>query len=192
MFNKSELRLIYKEKRQNFSTKKKEEFSKSIKDLFANSDFINLNCFHIFLPIIKQNEVNTWFIIEELFKFNKKIVVPKVEHNNLKHFILEKDTQIIPNKWKIPEPNQAKELINLSKIEVVFIPLLISDILGNRIGYGKGFYDKFLSELSENTIKIGLNFFPSIEKIENENHDIPLNYLISPFKIESFLANFKK
>ena len=74
------------------------------------------------------------------------------------------------------------------KIEVVFIPLLAYDLKGNRVGYGKGFYDRFLKKLSKNTNKIGLSFFLPENYISDcSNHDIQMDYCVSPEKVFNFL-----
>jgi 5-formyltetrahydrofolate cyclo-ligase len=70
---------------------------------------------------------------------------------------------------------------------VVFVPLLAFDKQGNRVGYGKGFYDRFLANCKPETIKIGLSFF----EVENEiadvfNNDIELDYCVTPNKIYTF------
>ena len=72
-------------------------------------------------------------------------------------------------------------------IEVVFVPLLSFDIEGNRVGYGSGFYDKFLKECDDNILKIGLSFFEPETRVEDTNaSDIKLDYCITPQKVFSF------
>ena len=68
----------------------------------------------------------------------------------------------------------------------VFVPLLAFDESGSRIGYGKGFYDRFLSKCRPDSVKIGLSFFQSEPKIIHENIDFPLDYCITPKKIYTF------
>ncbi|MNY64409.1 5-formyltetrahydrofolate cyclo-ligase family protein [compost metagenome] len=70
---------------------------------------------------------------------------------------------------------------------MVFVPLLAFDIHGNRIGYGKGFYDKFLAECKPETIKIGLSFFEAVNQIDDVfESDIKLDYCVAPEKIYQF------
>ena len=72
-------------------------------------------------------------------------------------------------------------------IEVVFIPLLCFDLKGNRVGYGSGFYDRFLKECNSNTLKIGLSFFKPENIIEDTNSfDVKLDICITPQKVFSF------
>jgi 5-formyltetrahydrofolate cyclo-ligase len=82
------------------------------------------------------------------------------------HYLLTDGTVIKKNHVNIPEPIDGIE-ISTNKIELVFVPLLAFDKQGHRVGYGKGFYDKFLSECSNKTLKIGLSFFEA----ENEIND---------------------
>ena len=75
------------------------------------------------------------------------------------------------------------EEISPKSIDVVFIPLLAFDNQGNRVGYGKGFYDKFLSECREDVLRVGVSFFPSEEKIIDVlQTDISLQYCVTPEK----------
>ncbi len=102
------------------------------------------------------------------------------------HFLLTDNTKIKKNEYNIPEPITGLN-VPTEMIDVVFVPLLAYDKQGNRVGYGKGFYDKFLSECNPNVIKIGLSFFEPEEKIEDlfEN-DIQLNFCVLP----SFFLRF--
>ncbi len=77
--------------------------------------------------------------------------------------------------------------VPVAMIEVVFVPLLAFDQQGHRVGYGKGFYDQFLSECNPETIKIGLSFFETEDTIDDVFElDIPLNYCVTPSKIYQF------
>lgn len=115
------------------------------------------------------------------------MLIPKVigEHT-LKHYLLTDSTKLKMSKWGIPEPIDGKE-ISEKKIDVVFVPLLAYDEKGNRVGYGKGFYDTFLKECQSHVIKIGLSLFEAEETISDiDPHDIRLDYCISPKKVYSF------
>jgi 5-formyltetrahydrofolate cyclo-ligase len=77
--------------------------------------------------------------------------------------------------------------VPVSKIDVVFVPLLAFDKNGNRVGYGKGFYDNFLAKCREDVIKIGLSFFEPEEIIDDVfKTDIRLDYCVTPFGINNF------
>jgi 5-formyltetrahydrofolate cyclo-ligase len=95
-------------------------------------------------------------------------------------------TKIIKNKWEIPEPERGITITPLM-LDVVFIPLLGYDTFGNRVGYGKGFYDNFLKSCKPNILKIGLSFFKPIRKIQGiRPEDIPLDYCVTPKEIYQF------
>ena len=105
----------------------------------------------------------------------------------MKNYILSEEVILEENEYGIPEPINGIQ-INSEIIDVVFVPLLAYDNKGNRVGYGKGFYDRFLENLGSKTIKIGLSFFPPELLITNiDEKDIKLDYCVSPEKIFNFL-----
>jgi 5-formyltetrahydrofolate cyclo-ligase len=96
--------------------------------------------------------------------------------------VLEKSTSLKLNKYQIYEPINSQK-IDPYVLEVCFTPLLAFDLLGHRVGYGKGFYDRFFTTCKKDLIKIGLSFFDPIEKIENTHkEDVPLDICVSPSK----------
>ena len=102
------------------------------------------------------------------------------------HFLLTDNTKIKKNRYNIPEPIDGIVISN-DKIDVVFIPLLGFDKAGNRVGYGKGFYDRFLADCKPETIKIGLSFFEAEDKITDiYENDIKLDYCVTPETIYTF------
>ena len=186
--NKKELRLKYKTLRQNLSVTDVEENSLAIANAVLKLPIWEKTYFHIFLAIEEHNEVDTELILHLLSGKDKEIIVSKADFESRKmtHFLLTDNTKIKKNEYNIPEPVDGIEVPS-QKIEVVFIPLLAFDLKGNRVGYGKGFYDKFLAECKPETIKIGLSFFESEEKINDVfEADIPLNYCVTPIKTYSF------
>jgi 5-formyltetrahydrofolate cyclo-ligase len=185
---KSELRKKYKELRNQLSEETIDEMSLAIANQLLQLDIWNKTYYHLFLPIVEQKEVNTAFILQILAGKDKEIVVSKSDFNTLQmtHYLLTDNTKFKINEYKIPEPIDGLEVPE-NKIDVVFVPLLAFDKLGNRVGYGKGFYDLFLSKCSKNAIKIGLSFFEAEESIEGLfTNDVKLNYCITPNKCYSF------
>lgn len=186
--SKKELRLKYKALRASLSDKEIEEKSLSIANQLLRLNIWDKTYYHLFLSIVEQKEVNTEFIMQILAGKNKEIVIAKSDftNGNMTHFLLTDNTKIKKNEYNIPEPLNGLE-VPTSKIDVVFIPLLAFDKKGHRVGYGKGFYDRFLIECSPLTLKVGLSFFEPEEKIEDIiASDIRLNYCITPSKIYSF------
>ena len=143
--------------------------------------------YHIFLPIDQKKEVNTEFILHILQGRDKSVIVPKVNFKTfeLEHFLLQENTAIAVSNYGIPEPISGIAIAP-DQIDVIFVPLLAYDSFGNRVGYGKGFYDRFLAQCTSKAIFVGLSLFSSEEKIESSPTDIPLHYCVSPSRIYSF------
>lgn len=180
--NKSDLRKIYKQKRKDLSKKEIENLEKKIYNQVFNLDLSLVKNVHIFLSIKKLKEINTKPIINFLRKHNKRIIISKSDFktSTLKHFVFEENTLIKENFWGIPEPINAQEF-NVKQIDLVFVPMLISDKKNYRVGYGKGFYDRFLSNCKESVKTIGLNFFKPVDKIDDANEfDVALNSVLFP------------
>lgn len=185
---KKALRLHYKTLRKQLSENQLEEMSLAVANNVLTLPIWEKTYFHIFLPIEAHNEVNTEFILHLLSGKDKEIVISKsdFETRNMTHFLLTDNTKIKKNEYNIPEPVDGIE-VPAKKIEVVFIPLLAYDKLGNRVGYGKGFYDKFLSECQTETIKIGLSFFEPEEQITDVfETDVKLDYCVTPNAVFKF------
>ncbi|WBX74176.1 5-formyltetrahydrofolate cyclo-ligase [Tenacibaculum pacificus] len=180
--NKTALRNIYKEKRKSLSEKEIHTFEKNIYKQIFDIDFSNIQNIHVFLSIKNQKEIDTYPIIDYLRSLNKTIIISKsnFSDNTLEHSIFDKNTTLEISKYGIPEPINAKKF-EVKNIDLVFVPLLISDKQNYRVGYGKGFYDRFLSNCKKDIITIGLNFFEPITEItDSNNYDIPLNNIIFP------------
>ena len=185
---KLELRLKYKALRKEFSEGEIEEMSLAIANNLLNLPIWQKTYFHIFLPITEHSEVNTEFILHLLSGKDKEIIISQsdFETRNMTHFLLTDNTKVKKNEYNIPEPVDGIQVPS-DKIEVVFIPLLAFDKKGHRTGYGKGFYDKFLSECKPETIKIGLSFFEAEELIEDVfAGDVQLDYCVTPQGIYEF------
>lgn len=156
------------------------------RDFIATHDY--LNTIHCFLPIRKNKEVNTWPLIDVLTEKNKRIIVSKSElnTNRMQHYLLGDRNSLVENRWGIPEPTGGKEVSD-KEIDAVLIPLIVFDKSGHRIGYGKGYYDRFLSDCRLDVVKIGLSLLPPVHHIkEKETHDVAMDYCITSEKIYSF------
>lgn len=188
MTTKKELRLQKKGLRKQLTETDIDELSLVIANKVLSLPIWEKTYFHVFLPIVEHKEVNTEFILHLLAGKDKEIVISKsdFETREMTHFLLTDNTKIKKNEYNIPEPIDGLEVPS-SKIDVVFVPLLAFDTSGNRVGYGKGFYDKFLSECKPETIKIGLSFFEAETEITDVfEGDIKLDYCVTPEKIYKF------
>lgn len=185
---KPELRKKYKALRNTLSTTQIDDLSMAIANQLLKLPIWEFSFYHIFLAIEEQKEINTDYILNILSGKDKNILIAKsnFKTGNMKHFLLTDNTVIKKNSYNIPEPVDGIEISN-EKIDVVFIPLLAFDKKGNRVGYGKGFYDRFLSNCKPETIKIGLSFFEAETEISNVfESDIKLDYCVTPEKVYGF------
>ena len=179
---KSDLRKKYKQKRNDLTLEEIKTLQENIYSQIYSLDISKVQTVHLFLTLEKFKEINTSPIIDYFRSKNKKIVVSKSNfiNNTLTHFYLEKDTAIVLNKYGIPEPIDGEQVSEI-ELDVVFVPLLISNEKHYRVGYGKGFYDRFLSNCRKDCKKIGLNFFKPISNISDINQfDIALDDVIYP------------
>jgi 5-formyltetrahydrofolate cyclo-ligase len=183
--NKKELRVKYKTLRSLLSKEEIEDKSLAIANKLLELNIWNKTYYHLFLTIEEQKEVETKFILQVLAGKDKEIVVSKSDFTTFEmhYYLLTDNTKFKKSEYNIPEPVDGIE-VPVAKIEVVFVPLLAFDIKGNRVGYGKGFYDTFLSKCKPETIKIGLSFFEPEEIIDDVSEiDVRLDYCITPNEI---------
>lgn len=189
--NKSALREFYLSKRRLIDENVFEELNNKIKHQFLTyfEDF-ELKAIHTFLPIENRKEINTLSILHELrLKVTQlQVVVSKSNLQTLEmtSYLLKNDTALKVNRWGIPEPIEA-DLFDDLTIDMVLIPLVIFDESGHRVGYGKGFYDRFLKKCRRETIKVGLCLEPPVRKIsDTHSYDVTLDYCVSPEKVFAF------
>ena len=186
---KKDLRLNYGQLREKLAEEALQNFSIQIANQALNLQIWSLDYYHLFLPISTKKEVDTSPILSILQGKDKNVIVPKVVGKTMEHYLLTDNTKFIESKWGVPEPDDGIAVTE-EKIDVVFIPLLAFDEKGNRVGYGKGFYDGFLKKCRKDIVKIGLSFFkPEKIILDIEPHDIRLDYCITPEKIYSFSAD---
>ncbi|MGB2116727.1 MAG: 5-formyltetrahydrofolate cyclo-ligase [Flavobacteriaceae bacterium] len=186
--DKSKFRKKYNSKRNELSDDEIESKSLSIANQCLKLDIWNFDIYHIFMPIKSKKEVNTEYLLHILQGKDKNIAVPKSDFDTLKmnNILLTDNTTFEINPYGIPEPVNGISLES-SQIQVVFVPLLAFDQLGNRIGYGKGFYDRFFKACNAKTIKVGLSFFKAeSDNLPHNSCDIPLDYCVTPDEVYAF------
>lgn len=145
---------------------------------------------HLFLPIAGNHEPDTYAIADWLrqqYPYIRLVLSKTVRgDNSMTHYVWEADTTLALNHWGIPEPDSGTA-VPPTEIDAVFVPLLAFDKYGNRVGYGKGFYDRFLAECPTTTLKIGISLFDAVEEISDVSpYDIPLDKCITPARIWAF------
>ena len=143
-----------------------------------------------FYPVEENNEPDT-FTISSYLQFKNpglQIAYPKINltDHSMQAIICDDDDVFEKNFFKVPEPQHC-EAISPQKIDLVLVPLLAFDKKGFRVGYGKGFYDRFLQQCKNGCIKIGLSYFEPIDAIDDaDEFDVPLNFCITPQKVYVF------
>ena len=163
--DKKTLRPIYIQKRRELAPGQLQSISEAVcANLFTHLNledrFVSL-----FLPIERQNEINTYLIWEKALSFDAKVAVPKSNFDTLeiRHILFDSEEQLELSEWGIPEPKKGR-VIAADRLEYVFVPLLAIDKKGNRVGYGKGFYDRFLKKCAPSCKFIGLHLFDEFEE----------------------------
>ncbi|MEJ7611884.1 MAG: 5-formyltetrahydrofolate cyclo-ligase [Ferruginibacter sp.] len=186
---KSAIRKVYKQKRI--------DLSPAVKDRLEDLILIQFQSLHLqipdmvmtYAPIEAMNEYDPVLVEEYCFFKNPaaKLIFPVVDkaNNNLKAVTVKEDTFFELNEFDIEEPMNGKET-SPEAVELMIVPLLAFDSKGYRVGYGKGYYDKFISECRPGTMKIGFSFFDA-EIIDDVNSfDQKLDFCITPERIYQF------
>ena len=184
--DKTFLRSHYKKKRLSLTKQEVDHLSQRVCKQLDKLNIWKLKHYHIFISISKYNELDTSSIINKLKSKQKIIIVPKISNNELVHVAINDETEFTLNEYGIKEPNDGNHFI-IENLDIILIPLLAFDIQGHRVGYGKGYYDRFLKLTNNNTLKIGLSFFDPINKIRDiDNNDIKLDYCVTPKQVHKF------
>ncbi|PYS87080.1 MAG: 5-formyltetrahydrofolate cyclo-ligase [Acidobacteria bacterium] len=181
---KSELREIYLNKRKAISAAEHFEISHQIAlAFFEKIDLQNVRSLNCFISLKRKGEVETKDIFARLWQDHPRIktFAPRinVRSGKLESIAIDDQTNLVENKWRIPEPEGAST--DPASLDLVIVPLLCFDESGYRVGYGKGFYDQFLAGCRQDCQKVGLSFFPPIEQIDDTSEfDIRLDSCITP------------
>lgn len=181
---KTALRLQFLSHRKALTPNDVAERSAAIAERFFAGHFAS-ETIHAFLPITRQNEVDTWLLIRQLWRdfpaVRIAVSVTDVTINQLTHYPLTPDTTLTKNRWGIPEPLSGLDSISAADFDVVLVPLLAFDTYGHRVGYGKGYYDRFLANCRPDCQKIGLSLFEPVDQITDaEPTDVRLDACLTP------------
>ncbi|MDC0127754.1 5-formyltetrahydrofolate cyclo-ligase [Methylophilaceae bacterium] len=183
------VRKTYLEKRQELSSSKfEEESSQLVQNTIELIKKYKPECVHCFLPIHSKGEINTKPIIQYCWKNNINVVVPvsNFKDGTLKNAEFRQHTKTKQTKNNITEPIDPIWQKNDS-IDIIITPLLAFDLKGYRVGYGKGFYDRFFASLHKDAKRIGISIFKPCKGIEDiTEYDIPLTHCVTPNKTYSF------
>lgn len=184
---KSEIRKEFKERRMQLSVSELDFLSEQICErVFSHFQLEGKVC-SLFLPIERHKEINSYLMLEKGISIGAQILLPRCETDHrLKHIRFEHYSQLKTSSLGIPEPQSGK-IIPIKNIDIVFVPLLAIDKSGHRVGYGKGYYDRFLKKCRPDCLFIGLHLFDEFVEISDlEKTDIALHYCITPNYIHQF------
>lgn len=187
---KAELRVRYLSAQKSLSPDDRAAKSKAIADRFFDSfDLRTISTLHCFLPIKKFNEVDTRLILNRIWRDYSQIqvVVPRVdfETNEITSLKFGPSVEVVRNFWDIEEPTH-NEFVYADEIDMVLVPGLYFDREGHRVGYGKGFYDRFLKQCRADCVKVGLSYFDPVEKIDDVfEGDVRLDFILTTDHIRS-------
>ena len=185
---KQEARKVFMQKRKQLSAKELIAQSHQINENLQSFLTDEITAIHVYLPITSKNEIDTWSIIKDLWARERRVAVPVIDsaENRIISCELMYSTKVKENQWKVPEPVERK-IFDDKALNMVLVPLLAIDHLGYRVGYGKGFYDRYLKTLNQDVLKVGLSIFPPIDRISDvDPWDIAMDYCITPKEIIRF------
>lgn len=187
---KQDLRKYFLEKRFKLSNECIETNSLKILKILADNFILKNQKICTFFPIVSKNEIDTFYLIDLSNKIGFELFTTKwdIQSNELTVHKINSKSDLVLNEFQIPEPKNTKFIEETENISIVLIPLLCFDKNGNRVGYGKGVYDRFLSKFNNSaTLFIGLSIFEPIDQIIDSNEfDVKLDFCITPFQIYQF------
>lgn len=187
MTDKTALRKLYKSVRNSFNNYEKSLIDEKIFTQFINSDLYK-NSISLLIYVSSKGETDTFNIINYALANGKSVAVPYCEDEMMIFYNINSLDDLREGAFGIPEPDPKKctAVCDFSDA-VCIVPALSFDFFGNRLGYGGGYYDRFLSENS--VITVGLCRERSLcPCLPSEEHDIAIDYILT----ENGLRNSKK
>ncbi len=187
---KNELRLLYKEKRKALSEKDRVRLQDLMLIQFQQSEIDIPSVVMTYAPIAGYHEFDTQLITDYCYFKNpgQLLLYPVINEadSSMQSILVTDDTRFAPNRFGVDEPASGENIFP-EEIDLVLVPLLCFDKLGYRVGYGKGYYDRFLAECRDDVVKVGFSFFEPVNRIADAGlYDISLDYCITPYDVYRF------
>lgn len=181
LLNKRVIRSSILEQREKINTSIRKEWDKNIFDLLINSEFYkNANVIFVFVSF--KSEVDTHPIIEHALKNFKTIYVPKIQskEKGMEIFKISSLEDLKTGYFDILEPKESCPVADSNNIDLILMPGVAFDLKGGRVGYGKGFYDVFLSRMSKKVNKIALAYdFQIVDKVPMDQFDVKIDGIVT-------------
>jgi 5-formyltetrahydrofolate cyclo-ligase len=158
--------------------------------LFSSLKLPVVNYLLSYYPLTERKEFDVSLCATVVREEYPRCVVawPRIEADmkTMEAYQIQEDGLYAKNKFNILEPING-EWVPPELIDLVFVPLVAVDLRGYRVGYGKGFYDRYLARCRPETVKVGFSFFEPLERIDDINEfDVPLSFCITPSRIYEF------
>ncbi|QHS58994.1 5-formyltetrahydrofolate cyclo-ligase [Chitinophaga agri] len=190
MLTKKDIRKEYLEKRLNLPDDVIATLNRELLEQCKRLDYSAFRMAHIFLPITEKKEADTHALVDWARDAYPALqwVLSRSDMRNasMEHFLWQPDTVLVKNAYGIPEPAGGITL-SPAEMDLVFVPMLAFDKKGQRVGYGKGMYDRFLQQCSPAVTTIGLSLFAPVEEIADAGaYDVPLDMVVTPQTIYYF------
>lgn len=181
---KDELRHVYRQKRLALSAMECRSRDISIVQHLQRLDWSDCHYLHVYraIQLFNEPDLSGFALWLKTTHPHVDLVVSRsnLMDNTMLHYVWDEDTVFVENKWGIPEP-VGGAAVDVNLLDVVLVPMLVADRKGHRIGYGKGFYDRFLARCRPDVRTIGVSYFDVLqEPIDAGAWDIPLRKVVTP------------
>lgn len=191
---KKQIRNFYHEKRMALSAEVIADLQQKIFNRFLSVKLPEFKNILTYSALVKKNEFDISLINRYVHSINPfaMFALPRIREIyemdaiNVELNADDINSPTASNQYGILEPINGT-ILETMEIDIVFVPLLAFDENGYRVGYGKGYYDRFLSRCRKDILRIGFSFFEAEPVIEDiDNYDVPLNLCITPLNVYEF------
>jgi 5-formyltetrahydrofolate cyclo-ligase len=185
---KSELRKTYLAKRKALSQQECIKLDDLLLIQFQKMDWSDVFCVGSFYPMDAHNEPNTLLLTRYLKAVipNLTIVYPRIDSSDNSMEFYEESESLIENKWGIQEPVPLSKVLP-EQMDIILVPMLVFAKDGHRVGFGKGYYDRYFDKYAYTNPRVGISYFDPISKIEDtDQFDVPLTHCITPWNRYEF------
>lgn len=187
---KAELRKIYREKRNALTAVEQAKLNDLMLIQFQQAGIPFVHSLFSYWPMEKMREPNMHLITDFMEFRNPELLVayPRItpDGSQMEAIVTNEDTRFRQNQFGTYEPEQG-DAISPADLDIVLVPLLCFDKNGYRVGYGKGYYDRFLQNCRPDCLRVGFSYFKPVEEIRDKHEfDVPLSHCMTPQSIYVF------